>query len=336
MERQDRRALDDQTRVSVVIPCYNEEDMLALLFERLNSAAKSWGTAFEVILVDDGSQDATWSMLSAFHVQDHRWKAIRLSRNFGHQVALWTGLRHANGDLVAVLDADLQDPPEILPQFFEKWVAGYDVIYAVRKGRKESVLKRIAYFGFYRLLSFLSDIDIPLDSGDFCVMDRRVIDTMILITEQEPFIRGLRAWVGFSQIGLTYERQERLMGETKYTMPKLMKLALNGIFSFSTRPLRLATYLGFVVSVLAFLGSIFTLIQRLFAQQFARIGLEPVPGFATIVIAILFVGGVQLVCVGILGEYIGRIYENVKGRPQYTIRERLGFAGPPSPDIRLS
>ncbi len=207
----------------------------------------------------------------------------------------------------------------------EKWRQGYDIVYAIRRRRKEGVVKRVAYFCFYRLLAFLAEIDVPLDTGDFCLMDRRVVDAMTVVTEQQPFVRGLRAWVGFRQTGVAYERDRRAAGEVKYTFAKLLQLALNGIFSYSTHPLRLATYLGFLVSVAAFLGAIFTFFQRVFADQFAAWGMPFVPGFATTVIAVLFIGGVQLVCVGILGEYVGRIYDNVRGRPQFTIGDSRGF-----------
>jgi glycosyltransferase involved in cell wall biosynthesis len=308
----------------VVIPCFNEQEVLPLLFERLNAAAVKWGTRYEVVLIDDGSADATWELARQCHAVDSRWRAVRLARNFGHQAALWCGLRHATGDVVVVLDADLQDPPEVVPQLLARWAEGYDVVYAVRTKRKEGPFKRLAYFVYYRVLATLSEFSIPLDSGDFGLMDRRVLDTMTQTHEPGPFVRGLRAWVGFRQTGVVYERDRRAAGEVKYTLRKLMQLAINGILSSSTRPLRLATYLGLIVSATAFIGAIFTLLQRVFATQFARIGLEPVPGFATIVIAILFLGGVQLLCLGILGEYVGRIYETVKGRPTPTVRDVLG------------
>jgi glycosyltransferase involved in cell wall biosynthesis len=320
------RTLDRQTTVSLVIPCYNEQDVLPLLFDRVTAAAATWGAKYEALLVDDGSRDGTWDLITELHAKDARWKGVRLARNFGHQIALWTGLQRADGHVVAVLDADLQDPPEILARFLAKWAEGFDVIYAVRTKRKEGPAKRLAYFLYYRALAFLSEIDIPLDSGDFCVMDRAVLAAILPSKEQVPFIRGLRAWAGFRQTALAYERDRRAAGEVKYTFRKLVQLGLNGIFSFSTRPLRLATYFGFLVSGTAFLGAIFTLLQRVFAAQFERIGLGPVPGFATIVIAILFLGGVQLLCLGILGEYVGRIYENVKGRPLTVVRDIVGLA----------
>jgi glycosyltransferase involved in cell wall biosynthesis len=311
--------------ISVVIPCYNESEVLPLLFERLNAAAAQWGIRYEVIAVDDGSRDDTWNLLCSYHQVNPAWKAIRLARNFGHQIAIWAGLRHVAGDVVLVIDADLQDPPEQVPVLLAQWNKGYDIVYAIRQKRKESVFKRTAYFCYYRLLSFMAEIDVPLDSGDFCLMDRRVVDAMTAVTEQEPFIRGLRAWVGFRQIGVPYERDARAAGEVKYTFTKLTRLALNGIFSYSTRPLRLATYVGFTASIVAFLGAIFTFLQRIFASQFAAWGMPFVPGFATIVIASLFLGGVQLVCLGILGEYVGRIYDNVRGRPQFTVGETCGL-----------
>lgn len=311
--------------ISVVIPCFDEAEVLPLMYERLNAAMREWGTRCEVIAVDDGSRDDTWAILCQFHDANPCWKAIRLARNFGHQVAIWAGLRHVSGDAVLVLDADLQDPPEQVPKLLDQWRAGYDIVYAIRQMRKEGPFMRAAYYCYYRLLAFLSEIDVPLDSGDFCLMDRRVVDAMTAVTEQEPFIRGLRAWVGFRQVGVPYERDRRAAGRAKYTFAKLTRLGLNGAFSYSTRPLRLATYLGFLVSILAFLGAIFTFFQRVFADQFAAWGMPYVPGFATIVIALLFLGGVQLVCVGILGEYVGRIYDNVRGRPQFTVGDSRGM-----------
>ncbi|MBX7103308.1 MAG: glycosyltransferase family 2 protein [Gemmataceae bacterium] len=317
--------------VSVVIPCFDEEEVLPLLFARLERAAESWGAPYEIILVDDGSRDSTWARIEARNSTDPRWKGVRLARNFGHQIALWTGLQHARGQVIAVLDADLQDPPEVLPRYFAKWAEGYDVVYAVRRKRKEGPLKKAAYYLYYRTLAFLSEIDIPLDSGDFCVMDRRVLDAVLLTREQVPFIRGLRAWAGFRQVALEYEREARAAGQVKYTLRKLIQLGMNGIISFSTRPLRLATYFGFAVSATAFAGVLFTLIQRIFRTQFARYGMDLPPGLATTVTAVLFLGGVQLVCLGILGEYVGRVYENVKGRPLTIISERAGVEKPTPP-----
>jgi len=309
--------------ISIVIPCYNEKEVLDQLYARLTSAAEKWNEPFEVILVDDGSEDETWQLIKKMHDRDSRWKIIRLARNFGHQTAISAGIYHAQGDCVIIIDADLQDPPEELHRFITKWREGYDVVYAIRAKRKENFVKRLCYKAFYRVLGALADIDIPYDSGDFCLMDRKVVDLLSAMPERNRFVRGLRSWVGFRQTGLEYERSARAAGEVKYTFRKLIKLALDGIFSFSTVPLRIATYFGFAVSLVALLGVIFTFLQRIFADLFLRIGLGPVPGFATTVIAILFLGGVQLVCIGIIGEYMGRIYDEVKGRPLWTIREIL-------------
>jgi len=325
------RQIGPNTRVTIVIPCYNEQEVLPMLYDRLNTAAAAWGVDYDVILINDGSRDRTWQLMGEIHGKNPKWKMICLARNFGHEVALWIGLRAAadgDGDVVVVLDADLQDPPEVLPRFLEQWAKGSDVVYGVREQRKEGPFKKTAYWVFYRILSFLSEIDMPLDSGDFCLMDRRVVSVITSVREFRPFIRGLRAWVGFEQTALPYERHARAAGEVKYTFRKLMGLALDGIFSFSTKPLRLAMWFGGIVSVVAFLGAVFTLLQKIFENEFAAIGLKPVPGFATIVIATLFIGGVQLLCIGILGEYIGRIYENVKGRPPSVVSKTLGVENP--------
>jgi len=318
----DPRALDGGTRISVVIPCYNEEEVLGLLYERLDKSAREWGTDYEIILVNDGSRDRTWEMMEEIHQKNPKWKMVSLARNFGHQIALWTGLSVATGNVIAVLDADLQDPPEILPQFLQKWAEGFDVVYAVRKKRKENIFKRAAYFTFYRVLMALAEHQIPLDSGDFCVMDARVVKAITSSGESRPFIRGLRAWVGFKQTSLPYERHARAAGEVKYTFTKLVRLALDGILSSSTKPLRLASLLGAVVSGFAFLAAVLTLIQRIFASWFSS---PPPSGYATIVVGMLFLGGVQLFCMGILGEYIGRIYENVSGRPISVVAELRGL-----------
>jgi len=311
--------------ISIVVPCYNEKEVLDELYQRLSAAAESWGEPFEVIVVDDGSEEETWQRIEAIHQRDPRWKAVRFSRNFGHQTAVSAGIARATGQAVIVMDADLQDPPEQLHRFLAAWHDGYDVVYGVRRKRKEGPLLRVCYHLFYRILAGSASQPIPTDSGDFCLMDRKVVDLLNAMPERNRFVRGLRAWVGFRQMGIEYARDARRGGEPKYTLAKLVRLAVDGLFSFSTVPLRLATYLGLVVSTIAFLGAVFTLVQRLFHDWFARIGLEPVPGFATTVIAILFLGGVQLICLGIMGEYIGRIYDEVKGRPSWIVRQTLGL-----------
>ena len=264
-------------------------------------------------------------MLREQAINNPIWKGISFSRNFGHQTAVSAGIYHASGDVVVVMDADLQDPPEELHRFIAAWKQGYHVVYAIRTRRKEGPLKRLCYWGFYRLLAKMARTHIPLDSGDFCVMDRRVVDVLKSMPERNRFVRGLRAWTGFNQIGLPYERQRRVAGEAKYTLTKLIALAGDGLLSFSTIPLRLATYLGLWASGLAFLGIVFTLAQRLFRDFFVSMGIGSFPGFATIVISTLFLGGVQLVCIGILGEYLGRIYDEVKRRPQWVVAATAGI-----------
>jgi polyisoprenyl-phosphate glycosyltransferase len=312
-------------KISVIVPCFNEETVLPQLFQRLGAAAATWGMDYEVICVDDGSRDRTWQLLKEQHLADPRWCILSFARNFGHQTAVSAGLFYATGEAVIVMDADLQDPPEELCRFFEKWRQGYDVVYAIRQNRKEGVLKKICYWSFYRLMAGIASFDVPLDSGDFCLMNRRVVDIIKQMPERNRFVRGLRAWTGFNQIGIAYERSARAAGEPKYGFRKLFKLAWDGLFSFSTIPLVLVSYLGLFISTIAALGIVFTLAQRLFASWFDKLGLAPVPGYATIVISVLFLGGVQLLCLGILGEYIGRIYEEVKHRPMWVVREQLGI-----------
>ena len=311
--------------ISIVVPCYNEQQVLPKLYERLTASAETWDEPFEVVVVDDGSYDDTWEVARDIHELDTRWKIIRFARNFGHQTAVSAGIHYARGDCVIVIDADLQDPPEELHRFIAKWREGYQVVYAIRTKRKENLLRRLCYKLFYRILGRLADINIPYDAGDFCLMDRRVADLLKSMPERNRFVRGLRSWAGFRQIGLEYERSARAAGEAKYTFRKLFRLAVDGILSFSTVPLRMTTYLGFIVSSLALLGAIFTFFQRIFADWFSRVGLGPVPGFATIVIGVLFLGGVQLICLGIMGEYLGRVYDEVKGRPLWIVQDTIGF-----------
>jgi len=312
-------------KISIIVPCFNEEAVLPELFERLGSVAATWGMDYEIICVDDGSTDRTWELLKAQNQKDPRWRSLSFARNFGHQTAVSAGLFHATGDVVVAIDADLEDPPEEISRLLEKWREGYDVVYAIRQKRKESWFKRLCYWAFYRLMARLVAFDIPLDSGDFCLINRRVVDTINAMPERNRFVRGLRAWSGFRQTGVTYERAARFAGTTKYSFSKLLKLATDGLFSFSTVPLRLATYLGLVASAFAFFGVLFTFAQKIFAAEFDKIGLAPTAGFPTIVISVLFLGGVQLICLGILGEYIGRIYEEVKGRPLWILRDSAGI-----------
>jgi glycosyltransferase involved in cell wall biosynthesis len=299
--------------LSLVIPVYNEQENLQLLYGRLCEALEPISITFEIIFINDGSRDESMSILKELGSTDRRVCIIDLSRNFGHQVAISAGLDYARGHGVIIMDADLQDPPEVLPQFIAKWQEGYDVVYAIRNSRKENWIKCKLYSIFYRLLQRIANIEIPLDAGDFCIMDRRVVDELNGMPERGRFVRGLRSWIGLRQTGLVYERKARNAGQSKYTFSRLVYLALDGLVSFSFLPLHLITLLGFGVSALSILLAIFYAIKKL------TVGLNP-PGFATTIVAILFLAGVQLITIGVIGEYVGRIFEEVKHRPLYIVR----------------
>ncbi len=307
--------------ITIIIPCYNEEQVLPILYERMSHLLSGWEHPVEILCVNDGSRDRTWELLVEITKKDPKWKAICLSRNFGHQPAVSAGMFHAKGDAVCVIDADLQDPPETLERFIEQWKAGADVVYGVRRKRKDGKLKMLLAWGFYRVIARLVSIPIPPDSGDFCLLDRRVVDVMNSLPEKNRYLRGLRVWCGFKHVAVEFDRDARAAGEPQYTFKKSLRLAMDGIFSFSAVPLTIASHLGLWVSGLALLGIFFTFAQRIFKDWFSQIGLAPGPGFATIVISILFLGGVQLICLGILGQYLGRIYDEVKGRPSWIISE---------------
>ena len=303
---------------SIVIPVFNEHETIPQLHSRLAAVIDTLDAQGEIIFVDDGSTDNSFEVLLAIHHADPRLKIVRLSRNFGHQAAISAGIDCAGGDAVILMDGDLQDPPEILPKFIAKWREGFDVVYGIHKKRKENVFKRIAYAAFYRILSRLSYLDIPLDSGDFCLMNRRVVHAIRQLPERNRFVRGIRTWVGFQQAGIEYERDRRFAGTAKYTFKRLLKLAYDGIFSFSTVPLRLAVYTGFFFSTLAFLAGLFIIYQKL-VHQIA------VVGWASTIAVTTFLGGLILMMMGIIGEYIGRIVDEVKQRPVYVIRDKVGL-----------
>lgn len=308
------------TRYSVVLPVFNESETLPELHRRLSVVMEALAEPYEIIFVDDGSRDASGELLHALQASDPHVRVLRLSRNFGHQSAISAGIDHARGDAVIVMDADLQDPPEALPDLLAPWRQGHDVVYAVRRDRKENVLKRSAYGLFYRLLHQAANVEIPLDAGDFCVLDRRVADVLRQMPERNRFIRGIRSWVGFRQIGVPYNRAARYAGQPKYSLFKLLRLAFDGFFSFSYVPLRLASLFGLFVSFLGFLLSVWTVYKRFTLPEFPS-------GFATIVVGMMFLGGIQLIALGVIGEYVGRIFDEVKQRPLYIIGERWGFDG---------
>ena len=315
-ERDSRRAL-----VSVVIPCFNEEDVIHATYRRLVEVLGSLvDVEFEFIFVDDGSCDRTPAILRNVQAADSRVRAVLFSRNFGHQIAVTAGIEHAVGDAVVLIDADLQDPPEVIGEMVVRWRTGVDVAYGTRASRDgESGLKLWTAKSFYRFINRISETEIPLDTGDFRLMDRKVVDAFLNMPERDRFVRGMVAWLGFRQEAVQYRRAARFAGETKYPWRKMIHFAMDGILSFSHAPLRLAIWAGFVTAGVAAIGVIYALLVRLFTDHW-------VPGWALLFIGCLTLGSVQLVCVGAVGEYVGRIYGEVKKRPLYVVRERLGFA----------
>lgn len=303
---------------SVVLPVYNEQENLPELYRRLTAVMQGLAQPYELVFVDDGSRDDSVKMIKDLRAGDEAVKLVALSRNFGHQPAVSAGLALAAGQAVIVMDSDLQDSPDVIPMFVQKWREGYQVVYAIRQTRHEGMLKNLAYRLFYRILKHLSETEIPVDSGDFSLMDRRVVDLINRLPEKTRYIRGLRAWVGFKQTGVLVDRPSRHAGAPKYTLYRLILLALSGVISFSVIPLRFATGLGVLVSFLSFASIIVIVAIRLFTTL-------SIPGFAATASILLFLGGVQLLTVGILGEYVGRIFDEVKGRPLFIVSEALGL-----------
>jgi polyisoprenyl-phosphate glycosyltransferase len=309
----------DHPTLSVVAPCFNEEGVLHELYRRISQVLNGSGESWELVLVNDGSRDRTPEIMRELHAQDERIKVVDFARNFGHQIAVTAGMDYARGDAVVLIDADLQDPPELILEMLAKWREGFEVVYAIRAERKgETWFKEFTAKMFYRIIYKITDIDIPMDTGDFRLMDRKVVNALKTMHEKHRFMRGMSVWVGFRQTGVKYVRAERYAGETKYPLKKMLKFAMDGITSFSYFPLQLATYIGFIAALLAVLGILVTIILRLS-------GSHAFFGQATTLVSVLFLGGVQLICLGILGEYLGRIYDEVKGRPLYIVREALGF-----------
>lgn len=312
--------------ISIVIPIFNEAQTLPILYERLSKASDSWGESFEVILVDDGSTDNSIPIIHRIVQRDPHFKVIEFSRNFGHQAAITAGLEHACGDGVVIMDGDLQDPPEEIHRFIQKWREGYDVVYAVRKNRKESLVKKICYAAFYRILKAVSHIEIPLDSGDFCLMDRKVVNVLVnKMPERNKFLRGLRAYAGFKQTGIEYDRHERALGETKYTLRKLLDLALDGLFSFSLWPLRIAVMSGVLLTIGSIVMGSWSVIEWFVDAHRATPHEVSNFGHGLLASLLLFSSGLVLTCLGVLGEYISRIYQEVIGRPKYIIRNILSL-----------
>jgi polyisoprenyl-phosphate glycosyltransferase len=306
-------------KISIVVPCFNEEDVILHTHERLSSVRLEMKESYEIIYISDGSTDKTNHLLDGIYINNsNNVKIIELSRNFGHQVAVTAGINHAIGDVVILIDADLQDPPELIPDMLEKWNEGYQVVYGQRKKRNgESKFKIATAKIFYRVMAYLSDVKIPVDTGDFRLMDRKVVNVIKNMPEKDRFIRGMVAWVGFKQFALKYDRDERFAGESKYPFWKMVRFGIDGILSFSIKPLRLSMLIGFASSLLSLFGILHALVMW-------SIG-TPVVGWTAMFIAILFFGGVQLISLGVIGEYIGRSYAETKNRPLYIIDKMSGF-----------
>jgi dolichol-phosphate mannosyltransferase len=301
---------------SIVAPVFNEEETLPHFYERIVKVMEQLGESFELLLINDGSRDRSYRIMQELHEQDPRVHAIDFSRNFGHQIAISAGIDHARGQAVIVMDSDLQDPPEVIPDLAARWKEGVEVVYAQRARRLgESRFKLITASAFYRLIARITSVNIPRDTGDFRLMDRRVVEVLITMREQHRFMRGLSAWVGFRQEAVQYERQERFAGETKYPLSKMIRFSMDAITSFSHVPLKLATTFGFFLAGLSLLGIVIAAIARVFFGV--------ITGQASTLVLVLFLGGVQLIFLGILGEYLGRIYDEVRSRPLYIVREIL-------------
>ena len=310
--------------LSIVIPCYNEEEVIEkTISQMIKLCDEVQELNVELIFVDDGSKDATRQILKKYREQDKRIQIIGFARNFGHQLAVTAGVDAANGDAVVLIDADLQDPPEVIHQMISKWRDGYDVVYGTRTHRTgESAFKLMTARAFYRILNRLSDVEIPLDTGDFRLMSRPVVDVLRAMPEKDRFIRGMVSWIGFKQMPLPYKREKRLAGESKYPLKKMVKFALDGILSFSSKPLQLSITLGMFSASISTIAIIYVMVMRLFTDVW-------IEGWTAIMLAVLFLGGVQLICIGIVGEYVGRIYNESKNRPLYVVDEYIGFDAPP-------
>lgn len=303
--------------LSVIVPCFNEQEGIQSCHQHLSRVLMGMDVSYEILYIDDGSKDGTLDALRQIQATDPHAVVVRLSRNFGHQPAVTAGLSMVRGQATVIIDADLQDPPEVIPKMFALWRSGYQVVYGIRASREgETGFKLWTAKLFYRFINRLSDVEIPLDTGDFRLLDRAAVQAMNQMPERHRLLRGMSSWIGFSQIGVKYDRARRVAGETKYPLSKMLSLALDGIVSFSSVPLRFVTFIGFCSAALAFLGILYSLIVRLFSHSWVR-------GWAISFIGMLFMAGVQMFCLGILGEYIGRIYTESKQRPLFLIREVL-------------
>ncbi|MDX2001583.1 MAG: glycosyltransferase family 2 protein [Chitinophagales bacterium] len=301
--------------LSIVIPIYNEEKNIHLLYERLNKVCAAITDSYELVFVNDGSRDLSEVLIKELAAKDPRVKFIIFSRNFGHQIAVTAGLDHTKGDAVVIIDADLQDPPELINDLYEKLKAGYQVVYAKRRSRQgEGLMKKITAKYFYRILKSITSVEIPVDTGDFRIIDRKIVEYLKKMPEQHKFLRGQISWIGFNQTYIEYDRAERHGGKTGYTYKKMIRFALDGITSFSDLPLKFATFAGFFISGISFLLIIYALFAKAYDPQYQR-------GWASTIISILFIGGVQLIGIGIIGEYMSRLSQNIRNRPLYILKD---------------
>jgi polyisoprenyl-phosphate glycosyltransferase len=308
--------------ISIVVPCYNEQEVFGETYKRLTETFEQLDSTkyqYEIIFVNDGSRDNTLEQIQELIKIDTRIRGINFSRNFGHQIAITAGLDNCKGDAAVVIDADLQDPPSVILEMVKKWEEGHDVIFGKRNARAgESTFKLLTAKWFYRFINRLSDVDMPLDTGDFRLMDRNALDQFLSMRETYRFVRGMVAWIGFKQTFVEYDRESRFAGTTKYPLKKMLRLASDAILSFSNTPLKIATFVGFITSIVAFFGILYSLYMRLFTDNF-------VEGWTLLMISVLLIGGIILLVLGIIGEYVGRIYGEIKQRPLYIIRDKLGF-----------
>ena len=317
----------DSVKYSIVIPLYNEESGLPVLVERLQEIMTQFDGPAEVVMVDDGSRDGTYELARAASESDPRFKLIQLSRNFGHQVAITAGMDAAAGDAVIIMDADLQDPPHVVLQMIEKWKEGYEVVYGLRERREgERLFKTATASMFYGLLHRIADVDTPVDVGDFRLVDRKALNAFLQLRENNRYVRGMFSWVGFRQTGVAYTREERYAGTTHYTLSKMVRLASNGILGFSTAPLRLALNTGIFLAIASVIYGVVAISLKLAGQSL-------VPGYASLLFAVTFLSGIQLAVMGMVGLYVGRIYDEARSRPLYVVRERHGFGDVDGPVV---
>jgi dolichol-phosphate mannosyltransferase len=310
--------LENKVVCSVVVPAYNEEEVISVTYDRLKKVMDSSGVFYELIFVNDGSKDKTIDILREICDKDANVKLLDFSRNFGHQIAITAGMDYAEGDAVVVIDADLQDPPEVILEMLDKWRQGYEVVYGKRLKREgDTFFKKLTARVFYRTLNRLTDVDIPVDTGDFWLIDRKVCDALKKVNEKNRYMRGIISWLGFKSIPVEFVRHERYAGETKYPLKKMLKFATDAIMSFSYRPLKLASFIGAIISIFAFIYLIYVIVMKLFTTATLEVG------WSSLVAIVLFFNGIILLMLGIIGEYIGRIYDEAKGRPLYLVREAL-------------